>query len=216
MVSTLATAQNPALDLQRVLEPLKAEPFMYFENQYQYFEDGKIQPLETMDGVFHRYNNSEYIRMGVVEVLKVGAVVINIDHENRIVSVSNMDPANNLQNMVDVHQLHELLKTKKANLEYVSNKNTWKGIQISDPSRPKDKIFIYYDPESWHIKEVQIITPDPESYAETGKASLIKVVVRYNNYSVAPKNFSYKTEQFVKMVGGKYLPIGICKGYRLI
>ncbi|MCC7150200.1 MAG: hypothetical protein IT216_13340 [Saprospiraceae bacterium] len=216
MGSIVATAQSPALDLQKVLEPLKHEPYLYFENSYLYYENGKINPQETMDGVFHKYGNSEYIRMGVVEVLKIDNLVVNMDHENKLLSVSNMESSNDLQNMVDVHQLSDLLRTKQAKLEYIQNKNTWKGIQISNVSRPHDKVVIYYDAVSWQIKEVHITTPDTDAFYETGKTTLITVVIRYNNFSVAPKKFSYKTESFVRKEGGRYLPAGKCKGYRLI
>lgn len=216
LVCISMSAQTAEQDLQKVLEPLINEKQLYFENQYLYYEQGEKSPSDTLDGVFHRNGTQQFVRMGQLEVLEVGTLVVTADHEDRVVSAQNAASDGSVNELVDAEKLNGLLESREAKIQYGSGRGSWKAIILIDPERPDDKIIIQYDPANWVIKEASVTTDDPFADPYSEKTGKVTIVVRYLNYSTAPKVFPYKVGQYVRKEGKGYVATGKCKGYRVI
>lgn len=209
-------AQTSELDLQKVLDPLANAPFLYFENEYLYFEEGQNSPSETLDGTFHRNGSQEYIRMGTTEILKSGKITIATDHEDRVVSAQVEGKQGAIGEMFDAEKLSELLTTRQAEVRFISDNGAIRTVQLIDPEKPADKVLIQYDPNTWAIREASVTTDDPDANPWENQAKKVTVVVRYLHYSTAAKAFPYKVENYVRKSGDQYVAHGKCKGYRVL
>jgi hypothetical protein len=215
-LTVLMPAQTSELDLQKVLAPLANAPFLYFENEYLYFEADQKVPSEMLVGVFHRNGSQEFIRMGTTEVLKSGKLVVATDHEDRVVAarMDTKEPAGS--DFFDVEKLAELLTTRLAEVKFISQNGNVRTVEVIDPERPEDKMLIQYDINTWVIKEASITTDDPNANPWENRAKKVTVVVRYLNYSAVAKAFPYKVEQYIRKSGEQYVAHGKCKGYRVL
>lgn len=209
-------AQTAEQDLKKVLEPLINAKQLYFENQYLYYEEGGKTPSDTLDGVFHRNGAQQFVRMGQLEVLESETLIITADHEDRVVSAQYLASGSSLNELIDAEKLKGLVEAREAKIQYVSGKGAWKAISVIDPEQPDDRLIIQYDPSNWIIKEASVMTDDPFADPYSDKTGKVSIVVRYLNYSIAPKNFPYKAGQYVKKEGKRYVATGKCKGYRVI
>lgn len=215
-LSTTLSAQSAEQDLHKVLEPLANGKYLYFENQYLYYDEGDKPPSDTLDGRFHRNGTQQFARMGQLEMLVVGDLMITADHEDRVVSAQSAAPSGSVNEWVDAKKWKELLDSREATVQYAAGRGTLKVIVLTDPEKPGDKVTILYDPTTWAIKESSMSTDDPFADPYTENIGKVTVVVKYLNYSTAPKAFPYKMEQYVRKEGKRYVAAGKCKGYRVI
>jgi hypothetical protein len=213
---TLLPAQTPELDLQKVLNPLINAKYLYFENQYLYFEAGNPVPVETEEGVFHRNGAQQFVRMGQTEVLKSGSLTVSVDHEDRMVSAQVETIPGSLNELIDADKIKGLIQSRTAKTMYVPGQGSWKAISIIDPDKPEDQLIVQYDPSGWIIKEVAITTKDPDANPWDAKIKNVTIVVRYLNYSTFPKFFPYKVESYVRKEKERYVATGKCKGYDVL
>lgn len=213
---TSLSAQSAEQDLQKVLEPLANGKYLYFENQYLYYEQGSISASDTLESVFHRNGTQQFARMGQLEMLVLDDLTITADHEDRVVSAQRAAPNGSLNELVDAKKLKGLLDSREATVEYASGRGSLKGVALIDPEKPGDKMIILYDPAIWAIKEASMTTDDPFADPSTENIGKVTIVIKYLNYSTAPKVFPYKMQQYVRKEGKRYIAAGKCKGYRTI
>lgn len=209
-------SQTAEQELYKVLDQLINTRQLYFENQYLYYEKGSKMPSDTLDGVFQRNGSSQFIQMGQLEVLEMGPLVVSADHEDRVVAAQSAEGQGNLNELVDAEKLKGLLDTREAKVQYVVGKGDPKAIAIIDPERPDDSLIIVYDPTGWVIKEATITTDDPFADPYIENVEKVTIVVRYLNFTTAPRAFPYKIEQYVRKEGSRFVGSGKCKGYRVI
>lgn len=211
-----SSAQTPELDLQKVLRPLTDAKYLYFENQYLYFEGDATEPSETLNGLFHRNGEQAFVKMGMTEVLKMKDIIVAADHEGRMVSAQNEAESSAINTLVDGEKVRELIESRSAKTAYTFGKGTWNAISVTDLENPDEKMIIQYNPSNWFIQEVTITTKDPEVPPWDSRINKVTVVIRYLNYTIFPKSFPYLPDDYVRKKGKRYVSVGKCKGYTVI
>lgn len=209
-------SQTAEQDLHNVLDKLINSHQLYFENQYLYYEKNSKTPSDTLDGVFHRNGSEQFIRMGQVEMLEADALIVTADHEDRVVSAQGAENEGNISELIDAQNLKGLLDSREAKVQYVPGKGNMKAVSITDPERPDDTLIILYDPAGWTIREAKLTTDDPFADPYSEEIQKVTIIVRYLNFTTSPKAFPYKTGQYVRKEGTRFIGSGKCKGYRVI
>ena len=209
-------AQTAPLDLQKILDPFTTAKYLYFENQYLYFEEGNPTPIQTEEGVFIRNGEKEYARMGALEVLKTERLMVAADHEDRLVSAQIKTTPVSMNDLIDTERIKELLQSRLGKIQYVFGKTPWSAISLTDPERPQETIVVHYDPAGWIIKEISITAKDPDTNPWDKMVKYATVVIRYSHYSTFPRPFPYKTDDYIKKKGKQFKATGKCKGYHVM
>ncbi len=213
---TLVTAQTAEQDLSKVLEPLLKGKHIYYENIYYYYEEGEKTPSDTLVGIFHRNGVQEYIKMGNVEILETGKLTVMADHEDRLVSVRQSAQSVSLNKMFDAKQLQSLVETKQMHVKYATGKEKNTALLVTDPDKPKEKMTIVYDPKTWAVEELTIVSRDIFTEPFETDVRYVTIVVKYKHFTTMLRPFGHSIGQYVQKKGDRYITTGKCKGYSVL
>lgn len=213
---SLLAAQTAEQDLQKVLDPLIKAKHIYYENMYYYYEEGEKTPSDTLIGIFHRDGVQEYVKMGDVEILETGKLTVMADHEDHVVSVRQSPQSVSLDNLIDAQKVKSLVETKQMRVQYASGKGTNTTLLVTDPDRPKEKMTIGYDPQTWVIREITFFVKDPFAAPYETNVGYITIVVKYQHFTTVSRQFDHSLGQYVQKKGNHYMTTGKCKGYSIL